>query len=64
MRDNQSRTYTVTATFENGVNATLVSREAQAAVEALTAQVAELAAAPTAVEFAPEAPAPEAAPAA
>lgn len=35
VRDNQSRTYTVTATFENGVNATLVSREAQAAVEAM-----------------------------
>ncbi|MBE6886849.1 MAG: acriflavin resistance protein [Ruminococcaceae bacterium] len=33
-RDNQSRTYTVSAAFENGVNSTLVSREAQAAVEA------------------------------
>lgn len=33
-RDNQSRTYTVSATFENGVNTTLVSRAAQAAVEA------------------------------
>ncbi|MBQ7006197.1 MAG: efflux RND transporter permease subunit, partial [Oscillospiraceae bacterium] len=32
-RDNQSRTYTVSATFENGVNTTLVSRAAQAAVE-------------------------------
>lgn len=29
-RDNQSRTYTVSATFEKGVNATLVSREAEA----------------------------------
>ncbi|MBQ7816347.1 MAG: efflux RND transporter permease subunit, partial [Oscillospiraceae bacterium] len=34
MRDNQSRTYTVSATFESGANTTLVSREAQAAVEA------------------------------
>ena len=33
-RDNQSRNYTVSATFENGANTTLVSREAQAAVEA------------------------------
>ncbi|MBE6894287.1 MAG: acriflavin resistance protein [Ruminococcaceae bacterium] len=32
-RDNQSRTYTVTATFENGVNTTLVSRQAEAAME-------------------------------
>ena len=29
-RDNQSRTYTVSASFEDGVNATLVSREAEA----------------------------------
>ena len=35
VRDNQSRTYTVTATFENGVNTTLVSRQAEAAVEAM-----------------------------
>ncbi|MBR2028659.1 MAG: efflux RND transporter permease subunit [Oscillospiraceae bacterium] len=32
-RDNQSRTYTVTATFENGVNTTLVSRAATEAVQ-------------------------------
>lgn len=29
-RDNQARTYTVSATFEEGVNSTLVSREAEA----------------------------------
>ncbi|MBE6877922.1 MAG: acriflavin resistance protein [Ruminococcaceae bacterium] len=32
-RDNQSRTYTVSAYFEEGVNATLVSREAQKVAE-------------------------------
>ncbi len=32
-RDNQSRTYTVSARFEEGVNTTLVSREAEALLE-------------------------------
>ncbi|MBR5251737.1 MAG: efflux RND transporter permease subunit [Oscillospiraceae bacterium] len=33
-RDNQSRVYTVSATFEEGVNTTLVSRQAEAALKA------------------------------